>query len=142
MRKNSSHFLTREAFSFIELLCVVAMLVIISYHAFPRFFVSESLCMYELRLRLQKANDEFLKLYTKQVIQNQKPDTQSVFKELLQGKDPQCYFEYKKQRLVAHIGKNTLSFVIEPKNLAYKPKIYCHLSNELCRTFWGKKLKK
>lgn len=66
-----------------------------------------------------------------------------IFSSLTQkegGKN--CYFQRSKNGLIAHIEGKKLGFIIAPSDLSYKPKIYCQLSNELCREFLGKTSKK
>ncbi|MCE3047641.1 hypothetical protein LW138_06100 [Helicobacter sp. faydin-H17] len=121
---------------------VIAILGIIAFCAFPRFFIQESLCLYHLRNRLQKANQEFLMHYARSITENQAPKIDLVLQELTKRDDPRCYFELKDHRLVAHFDTKALEFVITPKDFSSKPKIYCQLSNQLCRNFWGKQLKK
>lgn len=142
MRKKSSHFLTRGAFSLIELVSVILILGIISHHAFPRFFVQEHLCIQELRAKLSKANAEFTKLYEQSILQNKMPNIQNILQDLTSSQNPSCVFKHTKQKLIAHIGNKTLSFAIDPKDFSTKPKVYCKLSDNLCQNFWGKKLKK
>lgn len=142
MKKRIFLFSLNRGFSLLELVIVIAILGIIAFHAFPRFLIQESLCLYQLRIRLQKANQEFLTYYARSITHNQTPKIDLVLQELTKRDDPQCYFELKNHKLVAHFNTKVLEFAIAPKDFSSKPKIYCQLSNQLCRSFWGKHLKK
>lgn len=142
MRKKQSHFSHSSAFSLFELILVIFILAVLGYQALPRFWASESVCLYKLRNKLLKSNDALTLLYAKHVVSVQRVDVSLILEDLTDRQDPHCFFEYRQDRLLAHIGRQTLGFVIDPKDFSSKPKIYCSLSNELCRSFWGKKLKK
>lgn len=143
MRKKQSNFSHKRAFSLFEFILFLAIFAIILAQALPRFSLNETLCFNQLRIKLSKANDAFLHLYTQSILASSRPSSITpILEELTLQKDKNCFFEYKKGRLLARIGKKTLPFEISPKDLKTKPKIYCSLSNELCRVFWQKTLKK
>lgn len=142
MRKNSFHFSHNKGFSLLELIIVILILGILAYHSIPSFLVQESLCLYDLKAKLAKAHQGFLQEYTHKLISHQEIRVAPVIADLVRKDDPSCYFEYKKNTLIAHIGNETLPFTISPKDFSAKPKIYCAISKDLCRKFMGKKLKK
>lgn len=143
MRKKPSNFSHKKAFSLFELLLFLGIFAILLTQALPRFTLNETLCFHQLRAKLAKANDAFLHLYTQSLLQSsQSHPIAPILEELTAQNNPNCFFEYKKGRLLARMGKKTLPFEISPKDFKSKPKIYCSLSNELCRMFWQKTLKK
>lgn len=142
MRKKLSNFSHKRAFSLFEFVLLLAIFALLLTQALPHFVLDETLCFHQLRIKLSKANDAFLHLYTQSILQSSQPSPIApILKELTQ-KDKNCFFEYKKGKLLAHIGTKILPFEISPKDFKSKPKIYCSLSNELCRIFWQKTLKK
>lgn len=143
MRKKSSNFSYKKAFTLFEFVLILAILSLLLTQAFPRFAFNENLCLHQLRIKLSKANDAFLHLYTQRILDSSQPHLIApILEELTNAKDRDCFFEYKKEKLFGRIGKKTLLFEISPKGFKSKPKIYCSLSNELCRAFWQKTLKK
>lgn len=142
MRKKSSNSSLRAGFSLFEILLVLAMIAIILASALPRFATHETLCLHELRAKLSKANHAFMRLYTQSILQSQKPLIEPILQELTTQENQSCFFAYKKGKLSAKIGRQTLNFEIVPNDFRAKPKIYCSLSNALCRAFWQRTLKK
>lgn len=143
MRQKPFNFSHKKAFSLFEFILFLAIFSILLTQALPRFTFNEALCLQQLRIKLSKANDSFLHLYTQSILQSKSPQSIApILGELTQPNKKNCFFEYKRNKLLARIGKKTLSFEISPKDFKSKPKIYCSLSNELCRMFWEKTLKK
>ncbi len=142
MRISSSLFSLNRGFSLLELVVLIILLSFLSYHLIPRFFVQESLCIYELRAKLAKANQDLVSIYVQKVLQSKEVKIHQVLQDLTQRNNSSCFFDYRKNRLIAHIGKKSLPFLISPQDFSTKPKIYCSISNDLCRKFWAKKLKK
>ena len=142
MRINSSLFSLNKAFTLLELVIVLLILGALSYYAMPRFFVQESLCFYELKTKLFKANQDLMSLYMQKITQSKKIEIDAILHDLTKRDNPSCFFEYRKSRLIAHVGKKSLPFLISPQDFSTKPKIYCLVANDLCQKFWGKKLKK
>lgn len=99
-------------------------------------------CLFELRERLDRANHSLLEIYSSKALRGESVgDLDEVFSALTQ-KEGNCYFQRSSNGLVAYIEGKKLSFFISPIDFSTKPKIYCQLSNEICRDFLGKTSKK
>lgn len=135
-----------KGFSLFELLICIGILGILLAIALPRLTsFAHQRCIFELRERLQKAHHLFLELYSKQALREggiSSEEIERIFELLVQKEGSNCYFQRSKNGLIANIEGRKLSFVITPSDFSYKPKIYCQLSNELCREFLGKTSKK
>ncbi|WP_363322197.1 type II secretion system protein [uncultured Helicobacter sp.] len=144
MRVRPSLLSHTKGFSLIEMLLCVGILGILLWMALPRASsFSQKECLYTLRAKLLKAQDEFFAQYLQALMTQSAPQAlDPILHQLARKEDPQCYFELKDSQLIAFVQGKRINFLIEPKDFSYKPKIYCQLSNSLCREFWGKEYKK
>lgn len=144
MRARVSPSLLTRGFSLFEALLCIAILGILLYLALPKMSsFAQKECLYALRAKLLKAQDEFFALYSHALL-TQEP-LQSPYKILASLEEkisPQCYFQVKNAQIIAFVYGKKLLFTLYPQDFSYKPKIYCSLSNEMCREFWGKEAKK
>lgn len=136
-----------RAFSLFELLTCVAILGILLIFALPKVSnFSHQKCIFTLREKLQKTHNALLELYSTKILKGegvQAREVEMILDTLAQrGGNTNCYFQRNKNGFVANIEGKKLNFLITPNDLSYKPKIYCQLSNELCRDFLGKTSKK
>lgn len=143
MRQKPYNFSHKKAFSLFEMMLFLAISGILLTQALPKLNFGQTPCLEQLKSKLLQANDAFLTLYSQKMMQFNAPFLIApVLENLTQKINKHCFFEYKKSKLFAHIGSKTLSFEISPKDFQSKPKIYCSLSNALCRKFWQRTLKK
>lgn len=136
-----------RAFSLFELLICIGILGILLIFALPKASdFSHQKCIFTLRERLQTAHNALLELYSTKALEGKsvsRDEVEAILSSLTQREGAKnCYFQRSKNGLIAQIEGRKLSFVIAPNDLSYKPKIYCQLSNELCREFLGKTSKK
>lgn len=136
-----------KAFSLFELLICVAILGILLLVALPKVSnFSHQKCIFTLREKLQKTHNTLLELYSTKILKGegvQAREVEMILDTLTQREgNTNCYFQRSKNGFVANIEGKKLNFLITPNDLSYKPKIYCQLSNELCRDFLGKTSKK
>lgn len=136
-----------RAFSLFELLICIGILGILLVFALPKVSdFSHQKCIFTLRERLQKAHDALLELYSSKALRGERVEREeinaiiSLLTQRESGKN--CYFQKNKNGVIAYIEGKKLSFLISPSDFSYKPKIYCQLSDELCRDFLGKTSKK
>lgn len=87
-----------------------------------------------------------MELYSSKALRGESP-TSSEIDEVLsilleRSGGENCYFQRSTKGVNAKIEGKTLSFTLSPLDFSHKPKIYCQLTNELCREFLGKTSKK
>ncbi|RDU69901.1 prepilin-type N-terminal cleavage/methylation domain-containing protein [Helicobacter cholecystus] len=144
MRVRSSLLSLTKGFSLLELILCIGILGILVFMAMPKVSsLSQKECLYLLRTKLLKAQDELFFLYSEALLNHSPPKSpQNILNALAQKKNPQCYFQVKPSQIIAFVYGKKLIFTLSPQDFSYKPKIYCSLSSSICRDFWGKELKK
>lgn len=87
-----------------------------------------------------------MELYSSKALKGEivsQSEIEEVLSLLLERKSGEnCYFQRSTKGVNAKIEGKTLSFTLSPLDFSHKPKIYCQLTNELCREFLGKTSKK
>lgn len=87
-----------------------------------------------------------MELYSSKALKGEivsQSEIEEILSLLLERKSREnCYFQKSSKGIEAKIEGKTLSFTLSPLDFSYKPKIYCQLTNELCREFLGKTSKK
>lgn len=134
-----------KGFSLFELLICIGILGILLTIALPKVSTfAHQRCLFELRENLQSTHHSLLELYSKEALGGEikSEEIEKILTLLTQRKNPNCYFQRSKNGITANILGKKLNFVISPLDFSHKPKIYCQLSNQLCREFLGKTSKK
>lgn len=144
MRAKPSPLSLTEGFTLFEFLLCITIIGILASIALPKIVsFSQKECLYTLRSKLLKAQNEFFALYSKAIFTHDFVDSPyKILETLAEKKNPECYFEVKKSHLIAHVHKKELLFYFYPQDFSYKPKIYCSYANVMCQEFWGKKSEK
>lgn len=144
MRAKPSLLSLTKGFSLLEFVFCIGMLGILVFMAMPKTSsLAQKECLFTLRARLLKAQDEFFSLYSQALLTHSGvKNPQKVLLTLSEKENPQCYFQIRFPQIIANVHGKKLAFTLFPEDFSYKPKIYCSLSNAMCREFWGKEAKK
>lgn len=140
----------RGAFSSFELLCVVvivAILASVGVRYLGQF--SHKQCLLELKSRLYHTQNLLSNYYADSFLNANEPNplhSRQILHRLMEqtnsSSHPSCGFVLTQNDLEAHIKGQILKFIIDPPSLSINPRIYCNLSQPLCKEFSDRRLEK
>ncbi|PAF49566.1 hypothetical protein BKH41_02565 [Helicobacter sp. 12S02232-10] len=136
-----------KAFSLIEIVFGIVILGILVSVAIPRLSSDSKICELALSSKLGILQSKISLLFTKAHLSDQKINRSEIF-ALLGALDKdgtnECFLRFNPQNLTILAKSHSQATIlrISPKDFSSNPKIFCELSNPLCKKINYKTKKK
>lgn len=127
----------RAGFSAFELVCIIVIVAVIAGVGVRYLgYVAHKQCLLHLKAQLAHTQNALSAYYTESFIREDVINptyAQNILHHLSLNAKSQCGFNVQGAQLIAVIGTQSVVFSIDPPNLVLNPKIFCKLSEPLCK---------
>lgn len=95
-------------------------------------------CITQLKNQLSHTQNALSAYYTRAFTRQDSINPQEareILQDLARSSNPHCHFSLESRTMTAHINTQSLTFTLEPYDLAINPIIKCNLALPLCKEF-------
>lgn len=132
-------YFKHDAFSAFECLCVIIIFAILSSIGVRYLgYIADKQCILALKAKLNLTQSALSDYYARSFLTADSIDTMyasSILMRLMQSPKPKCYFTVHTDSIIATVGTQNIHFYVQPATLAVNPRIFCELSQPLCKAF-------
>ncbi|PAF52360.1 prepilin-type N-terminal cleavage/methylation domain-containing protein [Helicobacter sp. 13S00477-4] len=127
-----------NAFSLIELVLAIVIFGIILSVAIPKLSSNEKICEIRLSSKIGVIQNELSRLFTQAFLSNKAINITKIHNllyDIQKDNSNECFlkFDSKNGTIKAKSYSKMTTFEISPKDFSTNPKIFCNLSNSLCK---------